>query len=89
MNKDGEAFGEADAVTAEGMAVDECVGQMIRGISNKVDDFLVCSSLERFAYRLFSYLPLRTATKPSSQSTKSTWTRPWRRSHLNPTPFFI
>jgi len=63
LNKDGEAFGEADAVTAEGMAVDECVGQMIRGISNKVDDFLVCSSLERFAYRLFSYLPLRTATK--------------------------
>ena len=63
LNKDGKPFGEADAVTAEGMKVEECVSKMICAISNKVDDFIVCSSLERFAYRLFSHLPIKLATK--------------------------
>ncbi|QDZ20378.1 short chain dehydrogenase [Chloropicon primus] len=63
LNKDGKPFGEADAVTAEGMNVAECCSQMICAISNKVDDFIVCSSLERFACTLFTHLPLKLATR--------------------------
>ena len=62
LDKDGKAFGEADAVTAQGMGVEECVRQIVRGVANRADEVLVCSAVERIACLLFSHLPLRAAT---------------------------
>jgi len=62
LNKDGVAFGEADQVTAEGMSVQECVAKMLVGISREADIQVVASRVEVFAYYLFKFLPVRTAT---------------------------
>ena len=63
LNSEGKAFGTADAVTATGMEVEECVRLMLNGISNKLDDVIISSNLELTAVKLFSFLPLRLATR--------------------------
>lgn len=62
LDCNGKSFGEADEVTKTGMAVEECVAEMLTAISNKIDDVCICSNRENLAVKLFGLLPLKAAT---------------------------